>query len=134
MANSIQNTPCKSWVLYCPPDAARDESTSEGKINNQPDYTTYSKPVEESNNNNSIPGVRLTCFLNKGEYDGNSQARITQWIDKVNDTPEPAPAILLFQGELLSLLPLVRQHEYFVILAAILACSLYICKFRSENR
>src|SRR6516165_4662237 len=109
MTHSIHNTPSQVGMSYGPPGAPPDEDTGKSKIHYQPDYTTHRYPVDERNHNNPVPSVMLPCLYNESKYDCCSQAWITQWVDKIDNPPEPISVCLQFQFTLLWTPPLVRQ-------------------------
>src|SRR6266581_7219717 len=113
MPNSIHNTPGQARMSNSPPGTPPDEDTGKGKINHQPDYTSYGYPVDERNNNNPVPWVVLPSLFDECQHDGHSQTRITQWVNEIDNAPEPFSVCLHFQFALLSTLPLVRQVAFF---------------------
>src|SRR5712692_3148615 len=103
MTNSVENTPGQPRVLHSPPETAHEKCAGESKVHYQPDDASHSQPVDKPNYNDPIPGIALARLFYKGQDSSNGEARITQGIDKVQNTPEPLlAAYLRFQYELLS--------------------------------
>src|SRR5579883_1686385 len=85
-------------MLDRPPETTPDKGAGEGEIDDQPDHTAYSDPVEQSHQNNHIPDIMLPRLFDKGQHGGHGQARVAQGIDQIHNAPEPFPFCLRFQS------------------------------------
>jgi hypothetical protein len=90
-------------MFDCPPQPTCNKCTREREIYYQPDHTAHSQPVQNPNKNYPVPGIVLACLLDECQYSRYSEAGIAQWIDKIDNAPEPFPACILVQIALLSL-------------------------------